>query len=567
VSRLQTVPAARQPHVATGQYQADRMASAVHVAASLLWVIQAASIAWAAQNLLEGQDMAGVWPAALALLLTGVIRTLAEAWASRRLFHKARAYLTVLREQAVSTLAARSPLDTRRVPAGEAASVLAEQAESIMPYLVRYLPVRQKLMVQPWLMAAAVAWYSWIAALVLLVAAPVIPLFMALVGWRAKSASEALLLEHGGMNAFLLDRLKGLATLRALDAVPLTASRLDAAVLSLRQRTMRVLRIAFLSSAVLELFSALGVALVAVYIGFHLLGQVPYGTWGTPLTLGQGLFILLLAPAFFEPLRELSTVWHDRATGVSALEALHGLSLRGSELASAASGVRHAQSNATQPLVLLNQVSLRHPGAAQPVLEGLSLVVTKGEWVALTGSSGSGKSTLLAALAGLLPIQTGTLRISVPDTRIGWVGQQPHLFAASIARNVTLGRRFSREAVDRALASACLDQVESARAGTFLGEGGVGLSGGENVRLALARVALDPQVELILADEPTAHLDRQAAAAVTAALLDIARNKTLVVATHDPLLIAAMARQISIDPAPHSPRATPCIEETPCSVV
>lgn len=169
MSRLQTVPAARQPHVATGQYQADRMASTVHVAASLLWVIQAASIAWAAQNLLEGQDMAGVWPAALALLLTGVIRTLAEAWASRRLFHKARAYLTVLREQAVSALAARSPLDTRRVPAGEAASVLAEQAESIMPYLVRYLPVRQKLMVQPWLMAAAVAWYSWIVALVLLV--------------------------------------------------------------------------------------------------------------------------------------------------------------------------------------------------------------------------------------------------------------------------------------------------------------------------------------------------------------------------------------------------------------
>ncbi|QVL20339.1 thiol reductant ABC exporter subunit CydD [Pseudomonas qingdaonensis] len=564
MSRPQTAPAARQLHVAPDQYQADRTACAVHVAASLLWIIQAASIAWAAQGLMEGQGMARVWPAALALLLTGVIRSLAEAWASRRLFQKARTYLTVLREQAVTTLAARSPLDLRRVPAGEAASILAEQAESILPYLVRYLPVRQKLMMQPWLIAAAVAWYSWIAALVLLVAAPVIPLFMALVGWRAKAASEALLLEHGGMNAFLLDRLKGMTTLRALDAVPLTAGRLDAAALSLRQRTMRVLRIAFLSSAVLELFSALGVALVAVYIGFHLLGQVPYGTWGTPLTLGQGLFILLLAPAFFEPLRELSAVWHDRATGISALEALQSLGRRGSKLADVPSGAPSAPDTATQPLIVLNQVSLRHPGAAKPIIEDLSLVVGKGEWVALTGPSGSGKSSMLAALAGLLAVQAGTLQVGVPRKCIGWVSQQPHLFATSIARNVTLGRRFSREAVDRALVTACLDQVESARAGNFLGEGGVGLSGGENVRLALARVALDPQVELILADEPTAHLDRQAAAGVTAALLDIARNKTLVVATHDPLLIAAMARQISMDRAAPGSCGTPCREEAPC---
>ena len=160
------------------------------------------------------------------------------------------------KRQAVTALASRSPLDTRRTPSGQAASVLAEQAEAVLPYLVRYLPVQQRVMVLPVIIAVAVAWQSWVAALVLVLAAPLIPVFMALVGWRAKAASEAQLVEMGGMNAFLLDRLRGLTTLRALDAVGLAGARLNDSAQSLRRRTMSVLRIAFLSSAVLELFSA-----------------------------------------------------------------------------------------------------------------------------------------------------------------------------------------------------------------------------------------------------------------------------------------------------------------------
>ncbi|MES2533856.1 MAG: ABC transporter transmembrane domain-containing protein, partial [Pseudomonadota bacterium] len=150
--------------------------------------------------------------------------------------------------------------------------------------------------------------------------------------------SEAQMVEMGGMNAFLLDRLRGLATLRALGAVDATAERLGDAAQSLRQRTMAVLRIAFLSSAVLELFSALGVAMVAAYVGFHLLGTLPFGAWGHRLSLGEGLFVLLLAPAFFEPLRELSAVWHDRAAGEAALEALDRLAQVGEALPGAAVG-------------------------------------------------------------------------------------------------------------------------------------------------------------------------------------------------------------------------------------
>ncbi len=180
-----------------------------------------------------------------------------------------------------------------------------------MPYLSRFKPARLRASVVPFVMLAVVLPLSWAAALVMLVALPLIPVFMALIGWRAQAASEAHLKEMGSMNGFLLDRLRGLATIRALGAVDMTALRLRASAETLKDRTMAVLRIAFLSSAVLELFSALGVAMVAVYVGFHLLGTLEFGTWGVPLNLSDGLFILILAPAFFEPMRDLSAVWHD----------------------------------------------------------------------------------------------------------------------------------------------------------------------------------------------------------------------------------------------------------------
>lgn len=523
-------------------YRPNRRGALLQTLGGMLWLLQAAAIAWAVQGLLDGQGMARVWPAALALLVLGTVRSLAESRGNRLLYRTARAHLSLLREHAVATLAQRSPLDTRRAASGQAASVLAEQAEAVLPYLVRYLPVQQRVMTLPVFILLAVAWHSWLAAAVLLLAAPLIPLFMALVGWRAKAASEAQLVEMGGMNAFLLDRLRGLTTLRALRAVELTAARVEASALSLRQRTLRVLRIAFLSSAVLELFSALGVALVAVYIGFHLLGYLPFGAWGQTLSLGQGLFVLLLAPAFFEPLRDLSAVWHDRAAGVSALQALAELSEQGAALPPPA-----APCAAPGLAVSVEALSVAHAGAARAAFEGVSLRVAQGEHLAITGPSGSGKSTLLAAIAGLLPLQAGRLTLGVAPGQIGWIGQKPHIFAATVRHNISLGRpTVGAQAVDKALASACLQEVEQARAGQMLGEGGLGLSGGEGLRLALARIAADPSIRLILADEPTAHLDLQTRAEVTAALLELARGRTLIVATHDPALAAAVGRQLPL---------------------
>ncbi len=536
--------------------------AALQTLAALCWIVQAAALARAVGMLASGEGVRSVAPLVVLLLLFGLLRAGLDAWGGRLAFVRARQYLSGLRGEAVRALAQRSPVDRGRVASGEAASVVAEQAEAVLPYLSRYLPARWKAMAVPLAILAAVAPFSWLAAVVLVLAAPLIPLFMALIGLKAREASEAQMLEIGGMNAFLLDRLRGLATIRAMDAVDVTATRLRSSAERLRTRTMAVLRIAFLSSAVLELFSALGVALVAVYIGFHFLGALPFGAWGGKLTLADGLFILLLAPAFFEPLRELAAVWHDRAAGVAALDALRRLAQPGElHMPGADAGPGDdAPANKTMeepPSVVLEDVVFGY-GGARRVFDGLSLRIGAGEKVAVLAPSGGGKSTLLALIAGLASADAGRIVVAgetLDDRtaaqargRMAWVGQKPHLFAGTITRNITLGRPgIGPQAVAAAVAQAALtDVVARRKTGAPVGEAGEGLSGGEALRLALARAAADPHADIILADEPTAHLDPQTAEDVRAGLLRIARGRTLIVATHDPVLAAAMDRVVTL---------------------
>ncbi|HEY5793959.1 MAG TPA: thiol reductant ABC exporter subunit CydD [Bosea sp. (in: a-proteobacteria)] len=539
--------------------QGSRAAMLMQAGGALLWLPQAALIAFVIGGIAE----AGGWRDALlptaGVLMLGCARATLEALGGRRAFLAARASLSRRRGEVVAALAAGSPLDRDRPASGLAASVVTEQAEALVPYLARFAPARFKATVVPLVILCAVLPLSWVAALVLLLAAPLIPIFMALIGWRAKAASEAQLAETGNLNAFLLDRLRGLATIRALGAVDATALRLRANAEDLRARTMAVLRIAFLSSAVLELFSALGVALVAVYVGFHLLDALPFGAWGGRLSLSEGLFILLLAPAFFEPLRELSSVWHDRAAGQAAIAALDGLSRDGLALVGANEADRETAAVPGGAIDLrIEGLCFRHAGAGDVVLDGFDLRVAAGEHVAILGPSGSGKSTLLALVAGLAPADGGAIAIGGtrlgPDSaaglrrRMAWIGQRPHLFAATLAGNVALGRREAGAAdVSNALRMAALGDLAAVRPGHAIGEGGAGLSGGEGLRLALARGAANPQAGLILADEPTAHLDAGTAREITERLLAFTAGRTLLVATHDPVLAARMDRVIRLD--------------------
>ena len=571
----------------------------IHALSPLLWIPQAALLALGVARLQSGAGLSGVvWPAA-GIVVAGLLRAWLDAWSSTRMFESARSHLSLWRERAITSLSARSPLDRSRLHAGTAASVLAEQAEAILPWLTRYHGAMWRVRLMPLVILLPVAWYSWAAATVLITAAPLIPLFMVLVGWRARAASEAQWLQMSSMNAFLLDRLRGLPTLRALGSVQTTARRLRASAEDLRQRTMKVLRIAFLSSAVLELFSALGVAMVAAYVGFHLLGYLEFGAWGGRLTLGEGLFILLLAPAFFEPLRELAAVWHDRAAGVAAMDALarlneNGLPLLdgapaaqpGAEKAATdsvpsalhdrpapdavkptsvkAASVKPASVDPASPQRPAPDVRLTDLGFAfpdeKPVFQHFSLAVRPGEHVALVGGSGTGKTVLMSPLAGLLVPTSGRIEIDgqtlAPDTvgalreRMAWMGQRAHVFAAPVRDNIALGRpSVDDERVRQAITKARLDSVAQAHPGISLGEGGTGLSGGEAARLALARLMAAPEADLLLADEPTAHLDSETADQVAESLVTLARGRTLIVATHDPRLAARMDRIVQL-PSP-----------------
>jgi len=535
-----------------------RSATIVMSAAALLWIPQAALLAHAVQGLAHGAGLADMLAPACGFLLLGVLRASSEAWGARRLFQASRLHLAEMRSKAAQALAARSPLDRERLASGRAASALAEQAESVLPWLLRYQPARMRTMLAPPVIALAVLYYSWVAALILVVAAPLIPVFMAVIGWRAKAASEAQLQVIGGMSGFLLDRLRGLSTLRALRAVDATAQRVRASAESVRASTMRVLRIAFLSSTAVELFSALGVALVAVYVGFHLLGEIAPGSWGVRLTLAEGLFILLLAPSFFEPLRELAAVWHDKAAGEAALKELEGLRHAGLALPGALDpqGTSRSGRAPVAPSVDIEGLVFQHPGEA-PLFDGEDLYVRAGEHVALVGPSGSGKTTLLSVIAGLAPASGGAVRIggvqlvaqSAADlrSRMAWIGQKPHVFSGSVRGNVALERDgVDSAAVGAAVRRAGLGHVAHATPGDSLGEGGIGLSGGELVRLALARAVCAPHAGLLLADEPTAHLDRETAASVIDALVELAQGRTLIVATHDLTLAARLGRIVRI---------------------
>ena len=572
----------------------------IHALSPLLWIPQAALLALGVARLQSGAGLSGVmWPAA-GIVVAGLLRAWLDAWSSTRMFESARSHLSLWRERAITSLSARSPLDRSRLHAGTAASVLAEQAEAILPWLTRYHGAMWRVRLMPLVILLPVAWYSWAAATVLITAAPLIPLFMVLVGWRARAASEAQWLQMSSMNAFLLDRLRGLPTLRALGSVQTTARRLRASAEDLRQRTMKVLRIAFLSSAVLELFSALGVAMVAAYVGFHVLGYLEFGAWGGRLTLGEGLFILLLAPSFFEPLRELAAVWHDRAAGVAAMDALERLTGNGLPLLDEAPAVRPADteepamdplpsarhdrpaSDAVKPAsvkaasvkpastdpaspqrpapgVRLTDLGFAFPDE-KPVFQGFSLTVRPGEHVALIGGSGTGKTVLMSLLAGLLVPTSGRIEIDgqtlAPDTvgalreRMAWMGQRAHVFAAPVRDNIALGRpSVDDERVRQAITQARLDTVAQAHPGISLGEGGTGLSGGEAARLALARLMAAPEADLLLADEPTAHLDSETADQVAESLVTLSRGRTLIVATHDPRLAARMDRIVQL-PSP-----------------
>lgn len=516
----------------------QRLAALCICTSGALLIGQAAAIAWLIQEVLVvHRPLADTTPVLLGLLLVLALRALLGSATQAAAGDVADAARLTLRERVYRRLMGLGPLWLRQQRSGELGELMLAHADSVESYYAGYQPVRIEVVVVPLLILLAVAWVDWVVALILLFTAPLVPFFMMLVGWGAEAAGRAQLGELARMSGHFADRIKGLGLLRLYGRGEAELDGVAAAAEGVRERTMKVLRIAFLSSTVLEFFASVSVAMVALYLGLSYLGLMSLHA-AVP-TLGAGMFCLLLAPEFYAPLRRLAAHYHDRANALAAaaeVERLLGELPAQVDPAEAAAAPVRAPELLEQhaPPVVVRDLVLRPLGASHDVVQQLSFQIEAGQRLALVGPSGSGKSTLLEALAGWLPAQSGTIVLR-PGLEVGYAGQRPYLFHGSIADNLRLADPGVSDA--RLLAVAEAAQVMRFAShlpeglDTVIGERGFGLSGGEARRIGLARLLLrDPQ--LLLLDEPTAFLDPDTEAALLQTLAAFARDRAVVIATH-----------------------------------
>ncbi|WP_289154186.1 thiol reductant ABC exporter subunit CydD [uncultured Salipiger sp.] len=525
-----------------------RRAALLSAVAAAAWPLQALLIAWGIGGWVSGAPGSASLGVAAGFAAVGIARAGLDRVAARLAFRAADGVIHDLRQQLLTREALRPGAGAS---SAALAAMLTEKLAVLGPWITRYRPAMARTRLVPLLILALAFYVSWAVGLIFLVAGPLIPVFMALVGMAAKEASSRQMVEIGDMNTLLIDRIAALPDILLLNAGDASRAAFEARAEGLRARTMAVLRIAFLSSTTLELFAAIGVAMVAVFVGFSLLGEVTWGSWGG-LTLSEGIFLLLLAPEFFQPLRDLAAAWHDKAAAEAVADELDALA--GDETAPVLGQGAQAAPLAGPASVALQGVTVLR-GAQRLALPDLE--VGPGESVALSGASGAGKSTMLDLLAGLLAPAEGQVVVAgqpltagVADAwraRIAYVPQSVHVPDMTLRR--FLDPHDSGADLETALRDARAEGIVAALPEgleTVLGETGAGVSGGEARRLLIARAFLSG-ADVILADEPTADLDAANGAAITEALVALAKGgRTVIVATHDPALAAAMGRILPV---------------------
>jgi ATP-binding cassette, subfamily C, bacterial CydD len=453
-----------------------------------------------------------------------------------------------LRSRLIAFAARTGPVGmARRGHTGEWASRYQDQADALGGYYARFLPARLLTVLVPAVILVTVFRLDWLAGTLLLLATPLIPAFMALIGMGSEQVHARHQEEQNRLAGHFLDRIRNLDLLRRSRALAQAETEVAEAADRYRQLTLRVLRVAFLSSAVMEFFSAVAIGLLAIYIGFGLLGFLEFGP-APGLTLFSGLFILLLAPEYFSPLRQFAHTYHDRAGALAAAQALAPLVDDESATVPAAARDTHEGG----PLLRLEGVTVRPEPGAEAAIRDLSLDIEPGERVALAGPSGSGKSTLLAVCAGFMAIEQGRISARAEARAFAWIGQRAHLFHGSVRDNLLLASR--EPASDRQLAAALEaaglpldDPALPDGLDTLIGEGNRGLSGGQAQRVALARALLSGS-RLWLLDEPTSALDPATERALLDTLLHHARSRgiTVIMASHQPEVQAHFPRIVRL---------------------
>lgn len=520
---------------------------AAGLVSGLLVIAQAWAVAGLLVAAVRGDSLLG-WAAAVVAVLAGraVLAGVADLLATRA----ATLVGTILRRRLMLSAA-----DRPRTATGEVAVLATRGVAAAEPYLTRYVPALVLAMVLPPLTVVAIATQDLMSAVVVLATLPLVPVFGALVGLATRDRAEEQWRAMSSLSGHFLDVVRGLPTLVAYRRARAQSRRIREVTERYRVATLRTLRIAFASSAVLELVATLSVALVAVIVGVRLAS----GSLG----LHTALVVLLLAPEAYWPLRRVGAEFHAAAEGAATFAAAHDL------LAGEATSSGQAAPAGT-PLTL-DRVEVCHPGRTVPAVRSVSGVVPARGITCITGPSGAGKTTLLSALAGLLPLSAGTVTadgrpVGGPEwqAQIAWLPQQPQFVAGSIADNLRLARP---DATDEEL-WAGLRQValeERVRAlpeglAAPLGEDGTTLSAGERARLALARIVLADRPWMLL-DEPTAHLDELTERVILDTVLELGDRGAVVVVSHRPALLELadsrleLASPPSSRVAPQSPRA------------
>ena len=447
-----------------------------------------------------------------------------------------------IRLELLSHIMSLGPSYTGNQSTGALTSAVVEQVEGLHNFYAFYLPQLALAVMIPAAILSFVFPHSWAAGGLFLATAPLIPLFMILVGMGAESISQRHFQALARMSGHFLDILQGLTTLKLFDRSKGKQETIAAVSNNYRKRTMGVLRIAFLSSAVLEFFSSISIALVAVYLGMGYLGYLSFGVYGEPLNLADGLFILLLAPDFYLPLRELGTHYHARAEAVGAAEEIIKIFDESSPIAINES-IGEVKTDRLH--IKYQEVSLAFEGGQRPAVKGINFDLKSGEQAVLVGASGAGKTTILNLLLGFLQPDKGCILINdkrltdlAPDSwreQIAWIGQRPVLFHGTIRENILLARpQATDDQIERAAVGArVLDFAGRLPDGmeTRVGEQGAGISQGQAQRIALARAFLK-DAPLLLLDEPTAGLDTENESLILDALTGLSRGRTVMLLTH-----------------------------------
>ncbi len=490
-------------------------------------------------SLLRKAPLGSLWAPWLGLLLLAPLRAGLLAKARRVAFDASQELGIRLRMRLLERTQSLGVIGLRAQAGGDLITRLVEGVDAQLPYFARYLPGVTTAALLPPMLAAFVLPVDWISGLVLLLSAPLIPVFMVLVGGAAERASQQRFAQLRRLGGAFIDALGGLSTLRQLGAAERVAGELEVEGEEYRRLTMQLLRVAFLSALVLEFFAMLSIAMVAVLIGFRLLWR--------EMDFRDGIFVLLLAPEFYLPMRALGALRHARMDALAAAKDALALEAPAVPMVPVPVVVRAAHVShpaCGAPTLRFEKLHFTHAGRGE-TLRGVEATVGPGI-SALVGASGAGKSTLLDLVLGFAAPASGRILVNGADlghldlaqwrARIAWVPQQAHVFAGTLRENLLLAAPQAEPALlARALHGSGLDVVAAGLPqglDTVLGEHGLGLSGGELQRLALARLLMREQATVWLLDEPSAHLDTDSARCI-ARVIDGARaTRTVLLVAH-----------------------------------